>query len=133
MIRSYPAFLYKFAAFIALHSAPCTAIANQSSGQHAFWPPAKLISFFSLKFSPPFHFFFFHLWLLFLSPGRHGFIVSVVSIDDMSEGLVLAGRGEVLFHVKYKAIVFRPIRGEVVDAIVKSVSKVWQRVKSQAC
>ncbi|KAF3822173.1 hypothetical protein GH733_007547 [Mirounga leonina] len=34
------------------------------------------------------------------------------------------GRGFVLYPVKYKAIVFRPFKGEVVDAVVTQVNKV---------
>lgn len=35
-----------------------------------------------------------------------------------------SGRGFVLYPVKYKAIVFRPFKGQVVDAVVNQVNKV---------
>lgn len=34
------------------------------------------------------------------------------------------GRGLVLYPVKYKAIVFQPFKGDVMDAVVTQVSKV---------
>ncbi|NXH14153.1 RPB7 polymerase, partial [Bucco capensis] len=39
-------------------------------------------------------------------------------------GVIQPGRGFVLYPVKYKAIVFRPFKGEVVDAVVTQVNKV---------
>lgn len=59
-----------------------------------------------------------------VSFARHGFIVAVTDVVEISDGLILAGRGEVLFHVTYRAVLFRPIKGEVVDAVVKTVAKV---------
>eukprot|EP00045_Choanoeca_perplexa_P003018 m.28246 g.28246 ORF g.28246 m.28246 type:complete len:172 (-) comp11818_c0_seq2:1731-2246(-) len=56
--------------------------------------------------------------------GRHGFIVAVVKLQEISKGRVLYARGEVLFTATYTALIFRPIAGQVVDAIVTSVSKV---------
>lgn len=38
--------------------------------------------------------------------------------------LFSSGRGFVLYPVKYKAIVFRPFKGQVVDAVVNQVNKV---------
>lgn len=38
--------------------------------------------------------------------------------------MLLPGRGFVLYPVKYKAIVFRPFKGQVVDAVVNQVNKV---------
>jgi DNA-directed RNA polymerase II subunit RPB7 len=37
---------------------------------------------------------------------------------------ISSGRGFVVYPVRYKAIVFRPFKGEVVDAIVTQVNKV---------
>lgn len=55
---------------------------------------------------------------------RHGFIVAVAKELEISRGEVLFGRGEVLFRCRYVGLVFRPMNGQVVDAVVKSVSKV---------
>jgi len=37
---------------------------------------------------------------------------------------IFKGRGFVTFPVKYKAIVFRPFKGQVMDAVVNQVNKV---------
>jgi hypothetical protein len=39
--------------------------------------------------------------------------------------LILPGQGYVVYPVKYKAIVFRPFKGEVLDAVVRQVNKVF--------
>ncbi|XP_036273184.1 DNA-directed RNA polymerase II subunit RPB7 isoform X1 [Pipistrellus kuhlii] len=67
-------------------------------------------------------------WRLFhimcLSLCRYGFVIAVTTIDNIGAGVIQPGRGFVLYPVKYKAIVFRPFKGEVVDAVVTQVNKV---------
>ena len=49
-----------------------------------------------------------------LSPtGEYGFVVAVTTIDHIGNGIIDQGQGSVHFPVKYKAIVFRPFKGEV--------------------
>lgn len=70
---------------------------------------------------------------------RYGFVIAVTTIDNIGAGVIQPGRGFVLYPVKYKAIVFRPFKGEVVDAVVTQVNKVkgilYNKVESciQAC
>ncbi|KAE9416569.1 hypothetical protein Angca_007499, partial [Angiostrongylus cantonensis] len=45
--------------------------------------------------------------------GKFGFVIAVTTIDTR--------RGFVIYPVKYKAIVFRPFKGQVVDAVVNQV------------
>ncbi|XP_070639137.1 DNA-directed RNA polymerase II subunit RPB7 isoform X1 [Bos indicus] len=59
-----------------------------------------------------------------LPPCRYGFVIAVTTIDNIGAGVIQPGRGFVLYPVKYKAIVFRPFKGEVVDAVVTQVNKV---------
>lgn len=59
-----------------------------------------------------------------VSPSRYGFVIAVTTIDNIGAGVIQPGRGFVLYPVKYKAIVFRPFKGEVVDAVVTQVNKV---------
>jgi len=40
----------------------------------------------------------------------------------MIAGIIQPGQGFVVYPVKYKAIVFRPFKGEVLDAVVTQVS-----------
>ncbi|KAJ8978016.1 hypothetical protein NQ317_002778 [Molorchus minor] len=48
--------------------------------------------------------------------GKYGFVIAVTTIDSIGAGLILPGQGFVVYPVKYKAIVFRPFKGEVLDA-----------------
>jgi DNA-directed RNA polymerase II subunit RPB7 len=56
--------------------------------------------------------------------GKHGFVIAVTTIDNIGVGFVQPGQGFVKYPVKYKAIVFRPFKGEVLDAVVTQVNKV---------
>ena len=60
----------------------------------------------------------------FLS-GKHGFIIAVTTIDNIGAGMIQHARGFVVYPVKYKAIVFRPFKNEVLDAVVKQVRRWW--------
>lgn len=42
----------------------------------------------------------------------------------MGQGAIRDGAGSALFTLRYQALVFRPARGEVLDCVVASVSKV---------
>lgn len=71
--------------------------------------------------------YFFHLLLdqvLEYTFLRYGFVIAVTTIDSIGAGLILPGQGFVVYPVKYKAIVFRPFKGEVLDAVVRQVNKV---------
>ncbi|XP_046445751.1 DNA-directed RNA polymerase II subunit RPB7-like isoform X2 [Daphnia pulex] len=56
--------------------------------------------------------------------GNYGFVIAVTTIDNIGAGFILPGRGFVGYPVKYKAIVFRPFKGQVFDAVVTQVNKV---------
>ncbi|BFZ12396.1 hypothetical protein BsWGS_15434 [Bradybaena similaris] len=56
--------------------------------------------------------------------GKYGFVIAVTTIDNIGAGLIQPSRGFVVYPVKYKAIVFRPFKGEVLDAVVTQVNKV---------
>lgn len=56
--------------------------------------------------------------------GAFGYIIAVVSILDIGKGMVMSGNGQAEFITRYRAIVFKPFKGEVVDAKVKTVNKV---------
>lgn len=55
--------------------------------------------------------------------GRFGYIVSVLDICNFGNGKILDGIGSAEFELTYRAIVFKPFRGEVVDAVVSSANK----------
>jgi hypothetical protein len=48
---------------------------------------------------------------------RYGFVIAVTTIDNIGAGLIQPSRGFVVYPVKYKAIVFRPFKGEVLAYI----------------
>lgn len=56
--------------------------------------------------------------------GKYGFVIAVTTIDQIGAGVIQPGQGFVVYPVKYKAIVFRPFKGEVLDAVVKQINKV---------
>lgn len=56
--------------------------------------------------------------------GKYGFVIAVTTIDQIGSGIIQPGQGFVVYPVKYKAIVFRPFKGEVLDAVVKQINKV---------
>lgn len=55
--------------------------------------------------------------------GRHGFVVAVTGVDDIGAGMIRDGTGFVTFPVQYSCVVFRPFRGEVLEAVVSMVNK----------
>ena len=56
--------------------------------------------------------------------GQFGFIIAVVSISDIGKGMVVPGNGQAEFITRYRAIVFKPFKGEVVDGVVHNVTRV---------
>jgi DNA-directed RNA polymerase II subunit RPB7 len=52
--------------------------------------------------------------------GTH-MIIAVLQIDDVSEPKIAPGTGFAQYNVGYRALVWRPFRGEVVDGLVTSV------------
>ncbi len=74
-----------------------------------------------------------HVWSL-VDVLRYGFVIAVTTIDNIGAGMIQPSRGFVMYPVKYKAIVFRPFKGEVVDAVVTQVNKVsvlaWKEAPS---
>ncbi|KAL0925942.1 hypothetical protein M5K25_004319 [Dendrobium thyrsiflorum] len=55
--------------------------------------------------------------------GRHGFVVAITSVEDIGKGLIREGTGFVTFPVKYQCVVFRPFKGEILEAVVTMVNK----------
>ncbi|KAL5549462.1 hypothetical protein UlMin_004693 [Ulmus minor] len=55
--------------------------------------------------------------------GWHGFVVAIMSIENIGKGLICDGTGFVTFLVKYQCVVFRPFKGEILEAVVTTVNK----------
>lgn len=56
--------------------------------------------------------------------GEFGYIIAVINVIDIGKGMVLVGSGQAEFITRYRAIVYKPFKGEVVDAVVNNVNKV---------
>ncbi|RAO67319.1 uncharacterized protein BHQ10_003331 [Talaromyces amestolkiae] len=52
--------------------------------------------------------------------GDH-FVICVMDMVDIGDGRVIPGSGQAEYTIKYRAIIWKPFRGETVDAIVTSV------------
>lgn len=63
--------------------------------------------------------------------GKYGFLICVTGMGDVSKGQIREGLGTALFSVHYSCLVLRPHKGEVMDCVVTSVSKV-QHVPTHA-
>ncbi|KAI4303735.1 hypothetical protein MLD38_039332 [Melastoma candidum] len=57
-----------------------------------------------------------------------GFVVAITGIESVGKGLIRDGTGFVTFPVKYQCIVFRPFKGEILEAVVTLVNKLWDPV-----
>lgn len=55
--------------------------------------------------------------------GRYGYIVAVVAIIEIQMGKIIPGHGSAEFEVQYSAILFKPFKNEVIDAVVTTVNK----------
>ncbi|EEQ81799.1 hypothetical protein NCER_101623 [Vairimorpha ceranae BRL01] len=51
-----------------------------------------------------------------------GYVISVLEIDDVSEGTVSLN-GATSFKIKYKALVLKPFKGETMEASVVEINK----------
>ena len=56
--------------------------------------------------------------------GQFGYIITVIDVVNIGSGIVLPGSGQAEFITRYRAIVFKPFKGEVVDGVVNNVVKV---------
>ncbi|KUI57186.1 DNA-directed RNA polymerase II subunit rpb7 [Cytospora mali] len=50
------------------------------------------------------------------------FIITIMDTFDISAGRILPGSGLAEFTVGYRAVVWRPFKGETVDAVVNSIN-----------
>ena len=55
----------------------------------------------------------------------HGFVVAITSIENIGKQLICDGTGFFTFPVKYQCVFFRPFKGEILEAVVTMVNKVY--------
>lgn len=56
--------------------------------------------------------------------GKHGFVIAITSIENIGDGIIQSSTGFATYQLKFKAVVFRPFKNEVLDGIVEQVNKV---------
>lgn len=54
---------------------------------------------------------------------KYGYIVCVIKVDEPNDGKILDTSGDVLFNVRYRAVVMKPFPGEVIDGVIQDVDK----------
>uniref|UniRef100_A0A803QTM9 DNA-directed RNA polymerase subunit n=1 Tax=Cannabis sativa TaxID=3483 RepID=A0A803QTM9_CANSA len=54
--------------------------------------------------------------------GRHGFVVAITGIEEIEKALSVMVQ-DLLHFVKYQCVVFRPFKGEILEAVVSMVNK----------
>jgi len=64
---------------------------------------------------------------------KYGYIISIVEIkdEDIGAGVVDSTSGHAKFLVRYEALLFRPFKNEVCDAVVQSVTQVRRAVRER--
>ena len=55
--------------------------------------------------------------------GDNGYIIDIIDVTDIGDGVVLDTSGDVQFTVKYTALVFKPKKGDVLDGVVTNVNQ----------
>ena len=54
---------------------------------------------------------------------KYGYLICVIQINDIPNGMIMDTSGNILFNVSFKAIVMKPFEGEVCDGVIESVTK----------
>jgi DNA-directed RNA polymerase II subunit RPB7 len=54
--------------------------------------------------------------------GGNHYVISIMDTFDVSDGRILPSTGLAEFTVRYRAVIWRPFKGETVDAVVNSVN-----------
>ena len=52
-----------------------------------------------------------------------GYIIDIIDVQEIGDGLVLDTSGDVQFNIKYTALVFLPKKGDVYDGVVSNISQ----------
>jgi len=54
---------------------------------------------------------------------KYGYIICVINIEEPNTGKVLDTSGDVLFNIRYKAVIMKPFKEEVMDGVIEKVDK----------
>lgn len=54
---------------------------------------------------------------------KYGYVVCVISIEEPNTGKILDTSGDVLFNIRYKAVIMKPFVGEVMNGVIDKVDQ----------
>ena len=54
---------------------------------------------------------------------KYGYLITIFKIEKIEDGII-NDNGDAIFTVHFKALVYRPLKGEVTDGIVENVERV---------
>lgn len=54
---------------------------------------------------------------------KYGYIICVIKILEIGKGKILDTSGDVIFNVKYKAVVMKPMKNEIIEGVVEKVER----------
>ena len=54
---------------------------------------------------------------------KHGYLITIFKLENIENGMI-NDNAEAIFSVAFKALVYRPLKGEVIDGIVIGVERV---------
>ena len=59
------------------------------------------------------------------SMGKYGYVITVTEVrdEDIGKGVIQDNSGFVCFNIRYRAILFRPFKNQVLDAVVTVVNQ----------
>ena len=52
---------------------------------------------------------------------KYGYLIKVINIEDMKNGYIMDGTGDIIFKMKYQVVLLRPFKGEVCDGVIEKV------------
>ena len=55
--------------------------------------------------------------------GKNGYIIDIIEVSSIDDGIVLDTSGDVQFNVVYTDLVFKPKKGDVLDGVVTNVNQ----------
>ena len=54
---------------------------------------------------------------------KYGYLICVISIGEIPNGVILDTTGDILFKITYRAVVMKPFEGEVCDGVVEKIDQ----------
>lgn len=54
---------------------------------------------------------------------KYGYLICVISIGEIPNGVILDTTGDILFKITYRAVVMKPFEGEVCDGVIDKIDE----------